>query len=103
MRALYGSKKAIKEVIERDRARKWRDRVIDKGIADVTIGVRFAMVDSSVTLEKMRTKRDLMGFFNPIAPIKNEAPVLCVIYVKNPSDRVNFLGDVMHVDYFKDS
>lgn len=46
----------------------------------------------------MRTKENILGFYNPIPPFKleHDCPVLCIIY-KKPSE-----GDVVHINYYRD-
>lgn len=67
-------------------------------MADVTIAIRFAMdvPSGGLHLEKMRTKQNLLGFYNPIPPFKQEQPVLCVVYVLNRAQ------DEIHIDYYND-
>lgn len=108
MRGLYGSKAEIKKYINRhpgDRINEIMKPlntsvVMDMpyAICDVTIPLRFSLESNGLVLEKMKTKENIMGFFNPIPPFKLEYdyPVLCIIY-KKPSE-----GDVVHIDYFND-
>ena len=60
------------------------------GVVDVTIPLRFMLDTSteSLHIEKMKTKQNIMGFYNPIPPFKKEYdhPVLCIVYVKNAQD-----------------
>ena len=66
-------------------------------VADVTIAIRFNLEHAGVHLQKMKTKSNIMGFYNPIPPFKKEydTPVLCVVYMRNSED-------VVHIDYFSD-
>jgi len=67
-------------------------------VADATIALRFAMdvASGGLVLEKMRTKQNLLGFYNPIPPFKQESPVLCVVYVLNQA------ADVINISYYND-
>ena len=76
-------------------------------VADVTLALRFAL-DANIGglhLMKMQTKQNIMGFYNPIPPFKQEydTPVLCIVYVLNASDPERPQErDIIHIDYFKD-
>lgn len=69
-------------------------------ISDVTIPVRFALDENGLILEKMKTKENILGFFNPIPPFKEEHdhPVLCIVYRKPAQD-----PDTFHINYYSDS
>jgi hypothetical protein len=69
-------------------------------VSDVTVAIRFALEKQGLLLEKMKTKENLLGFFNPIPPFKNEHdhPVLCLIY-KKPIEQGQ---DTIYVKYFND-
>ena len=73
-------------------------------MADVTIALRFALevATGGLHLEKMRTKQNLLGFYNPIPPFKQDKPVLCIVYVLNGDPMRLREQDMVHVDYFND-
>lgn len=52
------------------------------GVCDVTIPLRFSLEANGLTLEKMKTKENIIGFYNPIPPFKieHDYPVLCILY-----------------------
>ena len=107
LRALYGSKSQIKKYLKRFEGsmhrieRKEQDSIASNDpycVADVTIALRFAMdvAAGGLLLERMRTKQNLLGFYNPIPPFKQEQPVLCVVYVLNRAQ------DEVHIGYYND-
>jgi hypothetical protein len=70
------------------------------GICDVTIPIRFSLDDEGLRIESMKTKENLMGFYNPIPPFKEEHnhPVLCIIYT-----RPNIDPETYHIEYYNDT
>ena len=88
MRALYGQKNVIADYVESSRPIQELRGVPPRTphfMLDVTIPIRFALDKGKLHLQKMASKQNLVGFFNPIPPFKREAdrPVLCVIYTLN--------------------
>ncbi|CDW77329.1 UNKNOWN [Stylonychia lemnae] len=109
MRALYGQKSEIKKFIDRfqggDRLNQitspYESSFVSEmpyGISDVTIPIRFSLEPNGLTLEKMKTKENILGFFNPIPPFRMEHdnPVLCIIYKRQEE------SDTIRVSYYSD-
>eukprot|EP00347_Sterkiella_histriomuscorum_P020714 403336759 len=110
MRALYGQKSEIKKYIARFADRNLINDILKPinaeissempyGICDVTIPIRFGLEGKGVIFEKMRTKENILGFYNPIPPFKleHDCPVLCIIF-KRPAQN----ADQVYINYFRD-
>ena len=42
------------------------------GIADVTIPLRFCLDETGLKIVRMKTKSNIIGFYNPIPPFQEE-------------------------------
>lgn len=93
LRAYYGQKSKIVKYLETRSSdlnqieRKTTDSISNNDpycMADVTVAIWFALdaQKGGLHLQKMSTKTNIMGFYNPIPPylVDNEHPVLCIIY-----------------------